>query len=100
MYKIEKKKKPNINTEPMFYLESIPNKKKLMVFFYTALINLIYYNLYIQCNQRDIHYGFSYITLRTNITGYIQIFYDLFEFSQMKLILMVIIILKTVQYII
>ena len=49
--------------------------KKLKIFYYITLFYLICYNLSVECNQLD----YSYIKLKTNKTGYIQIISELFN---------------------
>ena len=49
--------------------------KKIMIFYYITLFYLTCYNLSVKCNQLN----YSYIKLRTNKTGYIQIISELYN---------------------
>ena len=64
---------------------------------YVFIINVLYQNFVVRCNQRELQHRYSYIILKTNGTGnisifsksydleypnYIQIIHENFEFSR------------------
>ena len=51
-------------------------QKAIIILFNIIKLYLIFSSLYIECRQRQIYSEFSYITLKTNVTGYSKIFSD------------------------
>ena len=62
-------------TEQFLKAIKIP-QKAIIILFNIIKLYLIFSSLYIECRQRQIYSEFSYITLKTNVTGYSKIFSD------------------------
>ena len=71
--KSHKSKKKNIYPK-------IKIKKTLISLYFMILLYITSFHLTVKCNQNDEKVSFSYITLKTNVIGYVQIISEDFSF--------------------